>query len=101
MKNSYTSLSIAINELKKLGYTIDFNLLDHGISCSVKQKTWKPEQLNVVKYYRFEGPTDPGDNSILFVIETEDGHKGLLVDAYGAESGEISKEMMEKLRIHN
>jgi len=101
MENSYSSLSVAINELKKLGYTIDFNLLDDGISCREMDKTWKPGQLNVVKYYRFEGASDPGDNTILFVIETQDGHKGLLLDAYGAESGEISKEMLEKLRIQN
>ena len=46
--------------------------------------------------------TNPGDNSVLYVINTDSGEKGLLVDAYGAYSGQISQEMIQKLKIeHN
>lgn len=57
------------------------------------------EDFNVVKYYRFEGDSNPDDNSVLYVIETLGGDKGLLVDAYGAYSGNVPKEIMNKLRI--
>jgi len=36
-----------------------------------------------VNFYRFEGSSDPADNSILFAIETSDGKHGTLVDAFG------------------
>lgn len=101
MKKSYSSLSVAIEDLKRQGYTEDFNLIEEGIKSKGLKKEWKAEGLDVVKFYRFEGMTNPGDNTILYAIETSDGHKGLLVDAYGADSGPVSKEMIEKLRIHH
>lgn len=98
-KESYESLSVAIKELQKLGYSIDFNLVDDKLASKKENKTWEPKDLNVVKHYRFEGKSDPGDNTILYVIETTDGHKGLLLDVFGADSNAISPEMIEKLRI--
>ena len=49
-------------------------------------KQYIPEQIKVVNFYRFEGITDPGDMAVLYVIETDDGAKGTLVDAYGTYS---------------
>lgn len=99
-KESYDSLSIAIDELQKLGYTVDFNLVDDKLTSKTMPNTWAPKEMDVVKHYRFEGKSDPGDNTILYVIETTDGHKGLLLDVFGADSNAISPEMIEKLRIH-
>ncbi len=55
--------------------------------------------MEVVEFYRFEGASNPDDNSILYAIETSDGLKGLLVDAYGAYSGNIPRDIVNKLRI--
>ena len=102
MKNTYSSLSVAIEELQKKGYDIDFNLVDEGIESKAHKKTWKAGQIEVEEAFRFEGMTNPGDNSVLYVINTDSGEKGLLVDAYGAYSGQISQEMIQKLKIeHN
>jgi hypothetical protein len=99
MKASYNTLSEAITDYQKKGYTVDFNLSEHHLeSKSIKQQ-WNPEELTVVKFYRFEGDSNPSDNSILYVIETKDGKKGLLVDTYGAKHGTISAEMIQKLKM--
>ena len=42
--------------------------------------------------------TDPGDSTVLYVIEAKNGNKGILTDAYGPYSDVISHEMAEKLR---
>ena len=99
MEKSYISLSEAINALKEEGFTEDFNLCDAGVENKAKKKIHKAVDLNVLKYYRFEGQTSPGDSTILYAIETSKGEKGLLVDAYGAYSGNISREMVQKLKI--
>lgn len=101
MKNSYTSLSLAIDDLQTKGYTNDFNLVADGIESKALKKQWKAGELEVVKHYRFEGISNPGDNTILYLIEARDGSKGLLVDAYGADSGEVSPEMIKKLSIRH
>ncbi len=100
MKNSYSSLSVAIEDLQKEGFTEDFNLIEEGIESKALKMQWKAGDLEVIKFYRFEGMTDPGDNTILYLIETQGDKKGLLVDAYGADQGPISPEMIEKLRMN-
>ena len=99
MKNTYPSLSVAIEDLQKKGYDTDFNLIDEGIESKHQKKSWKAEEIEVEDAMRFEGMTNPDDSSVLYVINTKDGVKGLLVDAYGAYGGQISQEMIEKLRI--
>lgn len=77
------TLSLCLNKLLSDGYTENFMATDKGIQ-SVKSNTiYNPGQINVVDFYRFEGASDPADNSILYAIETNDGTKGTLIDAYG------------------
>ena len=47
---------------------------------------YKPENLTIIKTYRFEGESDPADSSILYVIEANDGLIGYSLDAYGVYS---------------
>ena len=54
--------------------------------CAPNGRCYQPEDLEIVKVYRFEGNSDPGDNSILYVIEANDGLVGYSLDAYGAYS---------------
>jgi len=98
MKN-YETLIEAIQDLKKEGYTYDFNLMDNSISCADISTSFGPDDFNVTEIYRFEGMSNPSDNSILYVIETNTGVRGLLLDSYGTYSGEISQELLEKLNM--
>lgn len=101
MRNAYSSLSVAIQDLQNKGFTEDFNLVAEGIESKSLKKEWKAGELEVIKFYRFEGMTDPGDNTILYLIETKDGRRGLLVDVYGAQIGDISSEMIKKLSLRH
>lgn len=99
MKNSYSSLSIAIQDLQKEGYTADFNLCNAGVEHKHIKRIHKATELEVIKVYRFEGMSNPDDNTILYVIETTTGEKGLLVDAYGMYAGNVPIDLIEKLKI--
>ena len=85
--------------MKSLGFTEDLNLCDVGLATENPMRIHSVKELNVVQFYRFEGVSDPEDNIVLYVIETSDGDKGLLKDAYGAYSGNVPKEIIDKLRI--
>ncbi len=80
------SLSSCVNQMKEQGYKEDFQVTAKGLTTYDEDKHYQPGQLHIVNFYRFEGESDPADNSILYVIETDDGRKGTLVDAYGAYS---------------
>ena len=72
------------NKMKEDGYTEDFQVTKNGLTTFSEDKVYTPEQVKIVNFYRFEGVSDPGDNTILYVIETDDAVKGTLVDGYGA-----------------
>lgn len=77
------TLSYCVNKAVKGGYTENFQITDRGLCPTDTDAYYQPGQIKVTNYFRFEGQSDPGDNSILYVIETEDGRKGTLIDAYG------------------
>jgi len=77
------SLATCLNRMMTEGYTADFTVTDQGLESLNDHHNYKPEQIQVVNFFRFEGESDPDDNAILYVIETNDGLKGTLVDAYG------------------
>ena len=77
------SLTTCLNRMISDGYTEDFKVTDEGLESLHEHRNYKPEQIEVVNFFRFEGESDPDDNAILYVIETSDGIKGTLIDAYG------------------
>ncbi len=98
MKESYTTLSEAIADLQRHGYTVDFNLKEEGL-LKDSPEIINSDNLEVIKFFRFEGDSNPADNTILYVMETQDGRKGLLLDAYGADSSNLAPEVVKKINI--
>lgn len=94
---SYETLTEAIEGLRQQGFTQDYNLKPDHLHCQPDNIELRPADFDVVDVYRFEGMTDPGDESVLYAIEAKNGNKGVLVDAYGAYSESISPEMANKL----
>ena len=78
------------------GFKENFKATAKGLESLETSRLYKPDQINVVDFYRFEGITDPADMSVLYVIETDDGAKGTLVDAYGTYADvEVAKVMTD------
>ena len=59
-----------------------------------------PEDFEITEVYRFEGNSDPADEAVVYGIESNKGHKGILVNGYGPSSDPMSSEMAKKLSIH-
>ena len=77
------SLATCLNKMITDGYTEDFKITDKGLESLQKNRNYNPEQVRIINFFRFEGQSDTEDNAILYVIETDDGTKGTLIDAYG------------------
>jgi hypothetical protein len=77
------TLASCLNKIVKEGFTQNFKATDQGIKSLETEKVYTPEETHIVNFYRFEGASDPSDSAILYVIETSDGAKGSLTDAYG------------------
>ncbi len=100
-QHHYNTLVEAVNDLQRRGYTKDFNIHNNCIRCKEEHKEIElhPEDFVVEEVYRFEGDSNPDDNSVIYAISSPKGHKGLIVDAYGVYADSLSKEMIEKLRV--
>ena len=93
-----TTLSEILNKLKSEGYTVDFNLSENCLVCAGNALMIHPEDFVVDRHFRFEGNTDPGDEAIVYAISSEKNNiKGVLVNAYGIYSDDMTDEMVKIL----
>ena len=97
----YASLVEAIDDLRAQGFVNDFNLRENGIECTRLQMQLHPEDFEIVEMHRFEGATDPDDNSVIYAIEGKDGVNGILVDAYGMYANPVSTVLLSKLHMRH
>lgn len=95
------SLASCLNKLVLDGYTEDFKAAERGLLSLQSEKIYEPSQIHVVNFFRFEGASDPADNTILYVIETNDGVKGTLVDAYGSYADSKVTSFMQEVEDIN
>ncbi|HFA49208.1 MAG TPA: phosphoribosylpyrophosphate synthetase [Bacteroidetes bacterium] len=94
----YDNLVDALEDLYTRGYVHDFNLKSDCLECSSLKLQLKPQDFEIKETYRFEGMSDPSDNSVIYVIESKDGIKGTLIDAYGVYAEALTPEMAAKIR---
>lgn len=85
-KTFMNTLTACVNKVVKDGYTDTFKVTDRGLYSPAKERYFAPEEVHVLNFYRFEGESDPADNAIMYVIETDSGLKGTIIDAYGPYS---------------
>jgi len=91
------TLSSCLNRLVSDGYTENFKVTEKGLLSIEKEKYYKPENVHIVNFFRFEGASDPADSSILYVIELDDKTKGTLSDAYGSYSDPLIEKFVRQV----
>ncbi len=100
MNNEFDTVLEALNELKKEGYTLDFNLKENCLVCSEGKHFLTADDFHVDSFYRFEGMTDPADESIVYAISSKKLNvKGVLVNAFGIYSDAVSDQIMSKFKL--
>lgn len=88
----YDSVSKALEELKEMGFTYDFNLHEEDIKKN-------PNQYKIEHVYRYEGNTDPGDEAVVYGIRSLRGKKGVFVAGFSANSDNDAALVLNKLSI--
>lgn len=98
---SFDTITEALNWLKDQGYTHDFNLDNDCILFDNGKQSMSPDDFNIDYFFRFEGDTDPGDENIVYGINSDTYQfKGVLMSAFGMYADPISDEMIKKLSLH-
>jgi len=95
---TYTTLSEAVNNLTKKGYTFNFNIQQDCIWCKENNMQLQPEEFEIDEVHRFQEMSDVDNESILYAISaTQNNVKGLLVNAYSIYADTASTKLIEKL----
>lgn len=96
LDSQFTTLSEAVEKLKKQGYTDELTVTDDGLFNNATPLD--PAVFAIDSFHRFEGPSDPADNSIVYAISSETlGLKGLLVGDYGGDPQSFIHKMVKPL----
>ena len=95
-----TTLSGVLEQLRIKKQDNEFIISEEGFK-SPSGKLYQPDDLKIIKTFRFEGDSDPSDNPILYLIEANDGLIGYSIDAYGVYSNHDDNTYDEFIRRIN
>ena len=89
----------AIELLRGQGYTADFALVDGVLTAAREQASCAVTEAEVERVFRFEGPSDPGDEMVVFAVrDPKSGTRGTLAAAFGHSADPARVEHLTNLR---
>ncbi len=80
-----STVTAVLERLRIKNFDKEFCMTAEGFTPGNK-KYYKPEELKIIRTYRFEGESDPSDSAIIYLFEANDGLIGYSIDAYGVYS---------------
>lgn len=95
-----TSEIDAMRDLRQRGFTADLEFRDGALRATATGRRFRPDELAIVEHHRFEGASDPEDMSVVYAIESDDGVRGIVVDAFGAYADPNLAAFLEKVKVH-
>lgn len=94
------TLADALDDLKRRGFSENFRVVGMGLRAVGSGKAFRAKELVIREYYRFEGISDPDDMAIVYAIESHDGTRGTLVDAFGVYASPVVSAFLNDVPIH-
>jgi hypothetical protein len=82
--NEPTTVLDAVNVLAADGFGASFFLRDGALRCDACGKGHEVQQAEVLRVYRFEGPSDPDEEAVVYALRCPVcGAGGTLVSSFG------------------
>ena len=98
MTGPMDTLGDRMRELHTAGWIEQLSVSDGGLRCDGCRCWARREDVTVDAVWRFEGASDPGDESILFAITMPCGHRGILPATYGKDTEPDVADVVKRLR---
>ena len=93
----YNTVSNAVTLLRKAGFTMDFHLKNSDIFLD--ERKVDINDLKIVKFFRYEGESDPADEASVYGLESTTGLKGILVTGDESNSESSFSKILKKLHL--
>ncbi|MBK5283976.1 MAG: hypothetical protein JJE25_01105 [Bacteroidia bacterium] len=94
----YSTVSEAVTQLQKRGYSIDFNLKENVLKF--ESGSLALTDFDIMEVYRYEGDSDPGDEAVVYAIESKSGLKGIIVSGFGISANGNANRILSKMHFH-
>lgn len=92
------SLSQILQELRAAGYRGDFAADGRGLRCGACGTVHDPAAARIDRLERFEGQSDPDDESILVALTCSHcSTRGVFVAAFGPTAGPDEADVLARL----
>ena len=99
MGDAPATVTEVLRSLADNGYDADFLIRGSAVGCGGCGAVVPASDLTVDEVYRFEGPSDPGDEMIVLAITCQRcGRKGTIVSGYGTSTSPEEAEVLAELR---
>jgi hypothetical protein len=98
-KVEYLTVACAVDGLTRRGFTEDFRVVDGKLRATGTRETFRPEELVISEFHRFEGISDPDDMAIVYGVEASNGLRGTVVDAFGVYADPVLSALMARVPI--
>ncbi|WP_300602314.1 hypothetical protein [Niabella sp.] len=92
-KTEMTTLTKVLEKLKQRGIDQEIIMNDQKQMVSEKhQRVYQPEDLLIIRTFRFEDESDPDNNTVLYVTQDPQGFRAYILDIYGPYSNHEGPE---------
>ena len=98
-QQDYVSEIDAMRNLRQRGFITDLEVRDGALRETTTGRRFRPDELAIVEHHRFEGESDPEDMSVVYAIESDDGVRGIVVDAFGTYANPALAAVLEKIKV--
>lgn len=95
----FDNLLDTLSFIRQQGFSKEFIAVEEGLKEINGQNVYKPRELKIVKAFRFEGLSDVDDMAVLYAIQTNDGLKGWISDAYGTYANPHLSELLNSDKV--
>ncbi|HAH51952.1 MAG TPA: hypothetical protein DF712_09500 [Balneola sp.] len=93
----YQDLADAVESMKEKGFTHTYTISENVITCEELETEFDVDNLKIVDSYSHDSGTDPGSESTVYCIESNEGVKGTLVIGFGMYSDPNKAKLIDRL----
>jgi hypothetical protein len=94
------TLSGILADLERRGFVERFEPAGEWLRAAPSGRAFRADELTIREVHRFEGVSDPDDMSVIYAIESRDGTRGTLVDAFGVYANPEVGAILAGVPIH-
>ncbi len=94
-----STLEETVEALNRRGFTGHFGVTADGLRDFGTGVTFRATEVRICDCFRVEESSDPGDMAVVYVIESETGVRGTLIDAFGVYSDPAITEFTTRVPV--